>query len=346
MIRLWIWRYFMRLLVIGSKARIKMYTPAMSIVDNTDIVVVERGANDETIASAAPDAEAILVDAISPVSENLIRKLPRLKMIHSEGVAFNAIDIEAASRQGIFVCNCQGANAVAVAEQTLLLILGLQKHIRAGDRAVRQGRQIKMKEDLMLDGIDELCGSKVGLVGFGSIAQQVARLLTAFDAEVFYNKRSPLVRADEERLCVHYLSLDDLLASCDYVSIHTPVTPMTNGMVNTSFLKKMKPTACLINTARGEIVNNEHCRQALIDGTIAGAAFDTLYPEPVTADNPLVDLPDNIQDRVLFSPHIGGVTTNMFRRGYRMVWENIERVSQGEEPVRVVNRGLMQSSLM
>ncbi len=329
----------MNLLIIGSRARAELYTPDLPIVHDTDVTVVERGAGDDEIVAAAPDADIILVDAISGISANLIARLPHLKMIHSEGVAFNAIDIEAASRHGIFVCNCKGANAIAVAEQTLLLMLGLQKHVRAGDEAVRQGKQIKMKEDLMVRGIDELSGSKVGLVGFGDIAQQVARRLSAFDATVFYTKRTPLSSEDEERLHVSYLPLDDLVATCDYVSIHTPATSTTIGMVDAGFLAKMKPTAYLINTARGEIVDNEACRQALVDGTIAGAAFDTVYPEPVTANNPLVDLPADVRDKVLFSPHIGGVTTNMFRRAYRMVWENVERLSRGEEPVRVVNPG-------
>ena len=129
----------MKLLVIGDRARTEKFLPDLAIVGETELVVVERGTSDEDILRKAEDADAILADAISPVSAKLIDGMPNLKMIHSEGVAFNAIDGEAAARRGIYVCNNRGVNAVAVAEQTLLLILGVLKHVVEGDAAVRTG---------------------------------------------------------------------------------------------------------------------------------------------------------------------------------------------------------------
>ena len=131
--------------------------------------------------------------------------------------------------------------------------------------------------------------------------------------------------------------MEELAAFCDIVSIHTAVTPQTEGMVDEAFLRRMKPTAYLINTVRGEIVDNEAMRKALIQGWIAGAGFDTIAPEPTTADNPLVALPGNCPATVIYAPHLGGITSGSFRRIYKNMWKNIERIAAGERPVNVVN---------
>ena len=326
----------MKLLVIGSKARVDKYLPDLPITHETEIVVAPRGVSDDAILQVGADADFILADAIAPVSAYLIDAMPNLKLIHSEGVAFNRFDCEAARKRGIYVCNNRGVNAIAVAEQTILLMLGLCKHVCTGDKAVRAGEQIKMKEHLMVSGIEELYGSNIGLIGFGDIAREVAIRAHAFGATVFYNKRTPL-SGEEERFHARYMNRDELLAKSDFVSIHVPVTPETTEMVDAGFLSKMKNGAYLINTARGEIVDNEACIEALRSGKLAGVGFDTLAPEPVQADNPFLNLESELQERVLFSPHIGGVTTNMFFRAHRMVWENIARIANGEKPVNIVN---------
>lgn len=328
----------MKLLVIGNRARTEKYLPNLGITREVEIVVVERGASNAEILAAASDADFIMADAIAPVDAELIAHMPNLKLIHSEGVAFNLFDCDAATERGIYVCNNRGVNAVAVAEQTILLMLGLCKHVCAGDAAVRGGRQINMKESLMVQGIEEIYGSTIGLLGFGDIAREVALRAHAFGANVLYNKRSPLSPEDEERFHARYAPVDELLAASDFVSIHVPVTPQTEGMANSEFFAKMKDGSYLINTARGEIVDNEACIEALKSGKLAGAGFDTVAPEPVKLDNPLLNLPEELQERVLFSPHIGGVTTNMFKRAHTMIWENIARVVAGEEPVNIVNR--------
>lgn len=327
----------MKLLVIGDRARTEKFLPDLPIVGETELVVVERGTSDEDILRKAEDADAILADAISPVSAKLIDGMPNLKMIHSEGVAFNAIDGEAAARRGIYVCNNRGVNAVAVAEQTLLLILGVLKHVVEGDAAVRAGRQIAYKEQLMVSGIEELSGMTVGLIGFGAIAREVAKRLNAFDADVVYTKRHRLDEAEERLLGVRYLGRAELLAASDIVSVHVPVTAGTRGMVDDAFFAQMKQGSYLVNTARGEIVDNEALVRVLASGKLSGAALDTVAPEPVAADNPLVTLPPELASHILFSPHIGGVTTNMFGRAHRCVWENLARVARGERPVNVVN---------
>lgn len=327
----------MKIVIIGNRARTEKYLPDLPIVSEAEWAVVERGASDEEILAVGSDADVVFADAISPVSAKLIAEMPNLKIIHSEGVAFNAIDCDAARKRGIDVCNNKGANAVAVAEQAMMLMLGICKFGRVGDAAVRAGRQIEVKEQLMVSGIGEVAGSTVGLIGFGDIAREVAKRCRAFDARVLYNKRTPLSAEEERKLGVAFAPLDELLAQSDFVSIHCPVTPSTKGMCNDAFFSKMKAGSYLINTARGEMVDNEACVRALESGKLAGAAFDTVAPEPVTLDNPLLQLEGELADKVLFAPHIGGVTSNMFKRAHRFMWENAARVAAGEKPLNVVN---------
>ena len=327
----------MKLLVIGSKDRVEKYLPDLPITREVETVVVERGASDEDILQVAADADFIMVDAITPVSARLIGGMPDLKLIHSEGVAYNAIDLDAARTLGIFVCNNAGANAVGVAEQTILLMLACLRDAVNADAAVRAGRQIQTKERMMLEGIRELGDCRVGLIGFGAIARETAHHLAGWGCEMLYNKRHRLPAEEERALGVRFASVDEIAGTCDIVSIHTPVTAKTRNMVDAAFLGRMKPDAVLINTARGEVVDTAALAEALEAGTIAAAGLDTVAPEPVELDNPLLNLSEEASRRVVFSPHIGGTTAGFFRRAHRTVWENIARVAAGEEPINIVS---------
>lgn len=327
----------MKMLVIGDEKRFEKYLPKLDVVSRFQVNVVDRGTPDAQIIQTVGDADVIAADAISPVSEELMQAFPSLKLVHSEGVGYNAIDVEAARKRGIFVCNNAGLNAGSVAEQAVLLMLACLRSVVVGDAAVRAGQQIQMKERLMVEGIRELGDCKVGLVGLGAIAVQTAKRLKPFGCSVAYWNRTRRPAEVEEELGVEYLELDELARSCDIVSLHVPVTPETTNLVDEAFLSKMKSDAILVNTARGEIVDQEALAQALERGSIGAAGLDTLSPEPVAADHPLVQLPAHASQKVVFSPHIGGVTEGMFRRAWTVIWENAERVEKGERPVNIVN---------
>ena len=327
----------MKVVVIGNEDRYKKYMPDKDIVKDAEIIYFPIGTTDEEIIEIGKDSDILLVDAIAPVSQNLIENLPNLQLIHSEGVGYNAIDIQTAKERGIYVCNNKGVNAGAVAEQTILLMLGLLRKVVSGDRNVRDGHQIQTKEKAMIEGITEIADCKIGLIGFGDIAKATANRLYPFECELYYHSRTRLSKEIESKYHVTYLELEDLAANCDIISIHVPVTEETTGMINQEFLKKMKKTAYLINTARGELVDNIDMREALINGEIQGAGFDTIYPEPMTKDNPLVDLPSEVKDKVLFSPHIGGITSSTFFRAHKNIWSNVEAVMNGQRPNYVVN---------
>jgi phosphoglycerate dehydrogenase-like enzyme len=263
-------------------------------------------------------------------------------MIHSEGVAYDKIDLAAAGERGIFVCNNKGCNAAAVAEQAVLLMLAWLRGMVVGDREVRAGHQIEMKERMMTAGITELGDCTVGLIGFGDIGKAAAVRLHAFGCRLYYYTPRRKSKETEELFHVQYADLDALAEASDIVSIHAAVTPETTGMINRAFIGRMKPTACVINTARGEIVDNDALREALISGRIAGAAFDTLFPEPTPRDHPLVDMPDHCKDKVLYAPHLGGITTGSFKRAHQNMWNNAARVARGENPVHIVNLDLIR----
>jgi phosphoglycerate dehydrogenase-like enzyme len=160
--------------------------------------------------------------------------------------------------------------------------------------------------------------------------------LANWGCKMAYFKRTPLSAEEEERLGARFEPMEDLLASSDIISLHVPVTDETRGMVDERFCAMLKQGAILINTARGEIVNQEALCAALGTGHIAAAGLDTLYPEPVTAEHILLNQPAAVSKRIVFSPHVAGITEGTFYRAHRTVWENIARVIAGQDPINIV----------
>ncbi|MCM3570253.1 NAD(P)-dependent oxidoreductase [Neobacillus mesonae] len=327
----------MKLLIVGNEDRYNKYMPDLEFVKQADMVFCPRNASDEELLQAAPDADAIAIDPMSTLSGHVISQMPNLKIIQSEGVGFNGIDCEAAKERGIYVCNCKGANAGAVAEQTVLLMLALLRNIIVGDRTERECRQIQIKEQMMVEGIKELADCKIGLIGFGDIAKAAAKRLEPFECDTYYYTKTRKPVDVENEYHVSYLDLDEMAKSCDIISIHCPVTPETTGMINREFLSKMKPNAYIVNTARGEIIDNQALYDAIISGQIQGAGLDTVAPEPTQRDHILLNLPKEFEDRIIFSPHIGGITTSYFYRAHKKNWLNIKAALEGRRPDYVVN---------
>ena len=314
------------------------YAADPELLNTIELTDLPMGLPIEEYLKQAKDAQVIVADAIAKIPRELIEGMPELLLIHSEGVGYNGVDLNAASEKKVLVCNCQGMNASAVAEQTILLMLGVLRDVKNGDQAVYDGNQITKKENYMKQGnLLELADCKVGLVGFGDIAKSVAKLLNAFHAEVFYYKRTPESRETEEEYGASYLPLDKLLSSYNMISMHVPVTEKTYHMANDAFFEKMQDGSYFINTARGEVADSEAIVRALKSGKLAMAGMDTLEFEPVQKDHILVNQPDEIREKMLFSPHIGGITASSFRRGYGMIWKAIRDVSEGKTPHNVVN---------
>ena len=329
----------MKVLHIGKQGNMETYSAKDSFLYELETVDMPKGLPVREYLDKAGDADFIVADAIAAVPGDLIRGMKNLKLIHSEGVAFNSFDIETAREQKVYVCNSRGMNASAVAEQTILLMSGMLKNIIENDQAVRRGEQIQVKEGYMKRGdLKELSDCKIGLVGFGDIAKKVARLLLAYGVStIYYYKRNVLSPGEEKEYHVQYLPLEELLKNSDIVSLHLPVNSSTEGMADARFFSLMKAGSFFVNTSRGELVDDEALIDGLKTGRVSMAGLDTLDHEPVQKDHPLLDLPEDLAGRLIFSPHIGGITASSFRRSYAMIWEDIRDAAEGRRPARVVN---------
>lgn len=328
----------MKILHIGKQGNIERYTDPAEPISEYEVIDKPSDTPVSVLLAEGADAEVIIIDAVTPLTAQVIQGMPNLKLIQSEGVAFNAIDIQAAAKQGVYVCNGRGMNASAVAEQTLLLMLGVLKDAVNHDRGVREGRQIQIKEGYMARGdLMELSDCTVGLIGFGAIARCVAKAVKVFGAKTYYYSRHRASAEEEAEYGASYLPLEELLPSCNMISLHVPVTPETKEMVNDAFFARMQDGSYLINTARGEIVDEEALIRALEQGKLAMAGLDTLSHEPVRSDHILLNQSPEIQKKIFFSPHIGGITRASFQRSYKMAWANVRKIMAGERPDDVVN---------
>lgn len=331
----------MKIMFITERKRVETYSDFSTIPKDWELVWTGYGKSVDEMVAESGDADAILVDAITSVPGELIKRMPNLKIIHSEGVGFEAIDIKTAKECGVYVCNNKGCNKHAVAEQALLMMLAVTRREIEGHQAVLDGKQIEKKTQWSMEGIHELGSKHVGILGMGDIGLETARLCRAFGCKVSYNKRNPLSKEVEEQYGIDYLSADELIKTCDIVSLHIPSNAETKGYMNKERFKMMKKDAILINTARGEVVDNEALLWALREGEIKAAGLETLAPEPVKADNPVVvamKADTELAKKITLAPHIGGLTYQTFVQIYKNIWSNFMAVAEGKEPINIVNR--------
>ena len=327
----------MKIAVITNRTRCEKFSnPAMIPVD-AELIYFDHGYTAQEVIERAGDAEYILVDTVLPVTAEMIEGMPNLKMIHSEGAGYAEIDIEAARKRGIYVSNNQGVNAGQVAEHTVMLILTVLRHFAEGEAAMRAGQQMEMKMRLMSQGLEDLIGKRIGLIGFGAIGRELAKRLHPFGCSLYYYDPLRAAPEAEEEYHISYLPQEELLRTSDVITLHVPVTPVTRGMICKETLSMMKSSAILINCARGAVVNTADLAQAIVDGTIYGCGLDTIDPEPVPADDPVLLLPEPYRWRVSVSPHIAGVTLSQFYASYDNIWNDVAKVMRGERPSNIVN---------
>jgi phosphoglycerate dehydrogenase-like enzyme len=261
----------------------------------------------------------VLLHVLERISAHDVESAPRLKLIQKLGVGVDTIDLEAAKRRGVAVCNMPGANTRAVAELTLLLMLATLRRLTELDASTRSGKGWAL-DSTVLDDLGELGGRTVGLVGFGSVGTCLAPMLHGVGARVVYSSR-------HERPEPHptFVSFQDLLSCADIVSLHLPLTLETTGMVNETTLGAMKPHAILINTARGGLVDYDALYRAIAGGRLRGAGLDVFEAEPVDPSHPLFRLPN-----VTVTPHLAWLTSETLNRSLGVFAENCRRLRDGE----------------
>lgn len=249
----------------------------------------------------------------------------RLKLFQLLSAGYDWLDLDAFRRAGVPVATNEGANAVSTAEHTVLLMLALLKALPVHHAATAAGRWLGMEHTMRLR---ELRGRTVGLVGFGRIAQQVARRVRAFDARVLYTKPRRAGEDEERAAGAEYREFDALLAETDVLSLHAPLSPATRGLVDARALALVRPGSWLVNTARGALVDEHALVDALRSGHLAGAALDAFAHEPLDPGSPLLALPN-----VVLTPHVAGVTRDAWAERLAIAWGNVARVCAGEAPL-------------
>lgn len=275
-------------------------------------VDMKTGISAEELEEAVSNYEVLVVRSRTKVTRKIIEKGERLRIIGRAGVGLDNIDLDAAKERGIRVLNTPEAPAYAVAELTLGLILSLARRIPFADKTMKEGKWLKKK----LVGW-QLHGKTLGVLGLGNIGEKVARLAKAFGMKILITKRTPPPPELLKELDAEFISLEELLRRSDIITIHIPLTPQTRHMISEREISLMKDGAFIINTSRGQIVDEEALYQALKRGKLRGAALDVFETEPPT-NYDLLRLPN-----VICTPHIGAQTVEAQKMAATLLAEKI-----------------------
>lgn len=293
----------------------------------SDEVIVYDDTTPEELLERIQDAD-IIVTKEMPVNGDLIRQFPNsVKLICEAGTGYNNLDLDAAKEKGITVCNIPAYSSQRVAHTTIMMILNLSSTMQTQMKMLAHGNHDNFTKNLQVPHV-EVNGKTLGIIGAGNIGRSVIKVAQALDMDILAYTRTP--RADEDG--IRYVNLPTLLKSSDYVSLHCPLTPQTRHIINEETLSMMKPTAFLINTSRGALVDEPALIKALQNGVIAGAGLDVQETEPPVEDNPLYTL-----DNVILTPHMGWKGLETRQRLVSILDGNIKAYLNGS-PVNVVSK--------
>jgi len=294
----------------------------------------------EVLLSKAKEYDALVTLLTDKIDCNLLKESqPKLRIVAQYAVGFDNIDLECATKYGVYVTNTPGVLTEAVADFTWGLILAITRRIVEADAFVRSGEWYSKKtgwHPLMMLGF-EVNGKTLGIIGMGRIGRAVAERAKGFKMKILYYDAYRLPPEMEEKLGAEYAPLETLLKESDIVSIHVPLTKETYHLISEKELKMMKPTAYLINTARGKVVDTEALVKALKEKWIAGAALDVFEEEPLPPDHPLTKL-----DNVVLAPHAASATTETRTKMAMLVAENLIAFLKGEVPPTLVNKDVVK----
>ncbi len=290
-----------------------------------DLIITEARSAEYQGALATAEYLVGFVDML--VDDELYATAPNLRLIQLLSAGYDRADIAAARKAGVPISNNGGANSVAVSEHALLLMLAVSRQLvrQHGDVAAGRWRG----NDVLA--LHELRNRTLGIVGLGAIGKKTARLAQAFGMAVIYYDIARLTEAEEDALGVRFRLLRELLAESDLISLHVPLNASTRHMIGAAELALMKPTAMVVNTSRGPVIDEVALHDALAADRIAGAGLDVFDQEPPAPDNPLLAL-----DNVVLTPHMAGPTFESNKARVRNAFDNVQRVNRGEAPLWVI----------
>ncbi len=276
----------------------------------------------EQLQERARDASILLVNKFV-LQAAALKELPNLKCICVTATGYNNIDVEAAKELGVKVFNVNGYSTTAVAQHVFSLMLTLTNGVQKHHRSVQNGDWSKHQHfSYTLFPVHELAGKTLGIYGFGRIGQKVGELALAFEMQVLATHRHP---KRDARPGVNFVDWEELIKSSDFLSLHAPLQEGNKGIVNEDALRQMKPSAYLINTGRGGLIQEQHLAKALKEKWIAGAALDVLSQEPPPANHPLIGL-----ENCLITPHLAWASVEARQRLLEGTLQNIQTFLQGE----------------
>lgn len=297
------------------------YTP-----EGFSTTVVDGQQPEDEQIEAMKDADFIMVYRAT-LSDAVLRAAPKTRIVQLLAAGYDSMNLKLMRELEIPCCNNGGANSRAVADHALLLMLSLYKRLVESDKAVRADRW-----GAPIDGSNtfEMADKLVGILGIGNIGRRVARRVQGFEANVQYYDKYGLSEAEERDLGITGVSLRELFSTSDIVTCHTPLTPETRHIVSAEMLALMKPTAVVINTSRGPVVDEAALIDALREKRIAGAGLDVFEKEPVDRSNPLLTM-----DNVVVTAHTAGTTWDTWFRRAEFAYRNMKGVWEGEPPQAV-----------
>jgi phosphoglycerate dehydrogenase-like enzyme len=279
----------------------------------------------DELAAALRDAD-YLMGFVGHLDDATLAGARRLRLVQLLSVGYDRFNLAGARKARLPVAVNGGANAIAVAEHTVLLMLATLRHLTELDAGVRAGSWSTGVKRLY-----ELWSSTIGIVGMGRIGQEVAKRLAGWEASLVYHDPVRLPAAREAELGVTFAPLDELLGRSDVVTVHVPLSDATRHLIDGPALARMKPTAVLVNTSRGELVDEAALARALHEGGLGGAGLDVLSAEPPSREHPLLHAPN-----VILTPHMAGPTWQSWPRRFGNAYANIARVQGGAPPQWVV----------
>ena len=288
-----------------------------------DVVTAPADMDDNEKIELVRDADFIMLFP-GKISDRVLQAATKCKLIQLLSAGYDEMNLPLAEDLGIAVANNGGANRVAVAEHTLMLMLATHRRMMFYANNVKAGRW-KQEQDRKID-VFELEGKTLGLIGMGNIGRQVASRAAAFDMELqYYDKYHPLTPVEEETMGIKAVDMDTLLQTSDVVSTHVPLTRETYGMIGKRELELMKPTGVVINTSRGGVIEETALAEALISGTIAAAGLDVMEHEPPDPNDPLLQI-----ENLVITPHTAGPTLESIPKRAANGFENIQHVWSGQ----------------
>jgi len=299
--------------------------------------VVYRAASDPDVADLMKQARALVIPAVGPKLPAALFENASVKFVQVTGAGLDRLDLNFLKQRGIGVANVPGGSNEAVAEYAVTAATVLLRGFLWADAEIRKGNYREFRARMIADNLQGLDGLTVGIIGFGVTGVAVASAFQKRGCLIFYHDPAPRDPRTAEAVGAKPCSLEDLFQLADVVTLHVPLLPQTTGMIGARELAMMKPGAILIQGSRGGVVDEAALAEALQSGQLGGAAVDVYSTEPPAADNPLFALKGEAAHRILFTPHIAGVTRQSTAYLFRAAWRNIERVFGGKEaPLYVV----------